>query len=209
MYECSQMQWVVSLRVSLATILVLPLPAYSSEGQVEISVWNFLPTTWRKKPCNCSEWPDRTERKTAFHPLPCQMAGYNLPHFVALSCCLFIAKISSLWWIMSVNILRSLFSIHCIAVQLPLVLTQMSHHLSWTILLLKSFDMPSMFSPTVSKQLIFFFVSSLTSFRKEKELPKYNLWPCPSVFSLVLSLWCEVLSCAVSCVVMCCLSFSK
>jgi len=157
----------------------------------------------KKKTINYSEWPDRTDRKTAFCPLPCQMAGYNLPHFVAISCYLFIAKISFLWRIVNVNILMSPFSIHCVAVQVPLVLTQMSHHLSWTVLLLKSFDMPSMFSPTVSKQLIFFFVGSLTSFRKEKKLSKYNLWPCLSVFSLVLSLWCELLSSVVSNAVSC------
>jgi len=129
------------------------------------------------------------------------MAGYNLPQFVALSCCLFIAEISFLWQNVNVSILMSLLSIQYIAVQSPLVLTRMSHHLSFTVLHLKSFGMPSMFSPTFPKQLIFFFVSSLTRFRKEKKLAMYNLWPCPSVFSPVLSLWCELLSSAVSCVV--------
>ena len=123
----------------------------------------------------------------------CQLAGYNLPQFVALSRCLFVAEISLLWQIVYVSILMSLLSIQCIAVQSPLVLTRMSHHLSFTVLHPKSFGMPSMFSPTVPKQLVFFFVSSLASSRKEKKLPMYSLWPCPSAFSPVLSLWCLLL----------------
>jgi len=108
-------------------------------------------TLTHTKTCKCSEWPDRTDGKTAFHPLPCQMAGYNLPQFVALSCCLFITEISFLWQIMNISILMSLFSIQYIAVQSPLVLTRMSHHLSFNVLHLKSFGMPSMFSRTFPK----------------------------------------------------------
>jgi hypothetical protein len=160
----------------------------------------------KKKPCNCSEWPDQTDGKTVFHPLPCQMAGYNLPQFLALSCCLFITEISFLWRIVNVGLLMSLLSIQCIAVQSPLVLNWMSHNLSFTVLHLKSFGMPSIFSPTFPKQLIFslsvhwqvsgrkiscpytvcghVLLSSHVQFVAMSFcLLMYSLWPCPSVFS--------------------------
>lgn len=202
MCRCSQKQWVVSLQVSLAAVVVQPLPAYSSGGQVKISV-KFFFHHMKKKPCNCSEWPDWTDGKTAFYPLLCWMAdcvtvtpfrhpyphnpcdSYNLPQFVALSYCLFITEISFLWRIVTVGILMSLLSIQCIAVQSPMVLTPVSHCLSFTVLHLKSFDVPSMFSPTVPKQLIFLFFKSLTSYGKEKKLSMYNLCPLLSVLLFV------------------------
>jgi len=52
-------KWVVvSLRVSLAVVLVQPQPACFSEGRVKNLYVKFSSHHMKKKECSCSEWPD-------------------------------------------------------------------------------------------------------------------------------------------------------
>ena len=91
----------------------------------------------------------------------------------------------------------SLLSIHCIAVKLPLLKCPPI-----------SFSLSCIIDHLVCASCLVchihnnqFFVRSLKSSGKERKFSMYNLWPHPSVSLSVLSLWHELLSSVVSCLV--------
>ena len=165
------------LPTSLSSCRSCPVTASMFRRRVILtSVWNFLPTTWRKKDATVQNGQIEQTGKQPFHPLPCPTADrVTISHSVTLihifhvtvTIChiwlycvaLFTEKISFLGWIMNV-------SQHA-DVTLVQLLYWMSPHLSLTVLHLRSSGMPFLISLTIPQQLIFLSLHQTVQTRQE------------------------------------------
>jgi len=177
------------------------------KGESKISVWNFLPTTWRKKDVTVQNSHIEQMEKQLFCPLPyltanwvtvsCSVTLIHITHVMVIifqifwlyRIALFIKEISFLWQIMNVSQHADISLVH------PLYCSQVApglHSNSWHLDL--TLLCPSFLT-------VFFFVKSLKSSGEENKLSLYNLWPCPSIYLVgsVTVAWVAVKCCAVHC----------
>jgi len=142
----------------------------SDKGELKISMWDFLPSTWRQKDVTVDIGQIQQVEKELFCPLPCPTAGRaatghptntaNMPHvtFIIRHNCqfyrvpVFIARSAFSGWI--VNVCQEAY----ISLVLPhhsrQVTTRMSPRFNLSVLSLRSLGIPFLCS-LISQQEIF------------------------------------------------------
>jgi len=154
------------------SILVQPVPTYSSWGYIKNICVKFSYPHMRNEECSYWEWPGLRDERTVFsstwmcagwwsncwpfcHPYPhTPYDGYNPSQFAALWLflphCRNYLPLGALW--IFVNMQMTLLSCHNIAVKSALVLAQMSPLFSFVVFGARFCGMPLLFSLTVSQQ---------------------------------------------------------